>query len=295
MGFGIALAGGGARGAAHVGVLLALEEAGMAPTAIAGTSAGGIVAGLYAAGLSAVRLQAVVHDLTQHGKRLIDPNYLGLIKAAGQFLLRGSISLSGLLKGRRLEELLRTLTGGKSLHEARMRTVIPAVDLQSGYTIAYVDRTANTQPVELVHWSDDALLCEAMRASAAFPVVFEPVKRADLCLIDGGVADNLPVNLLAAAGEPDILAVNIAEHYRMPVRDNVIEIASHTLSIMQERLLSYAARGEKLMLRPRLPEQAGLLTFDQMDACMEAGYEATVQMLPSIRTLLAPSHAAAAR
>lgn len=67
MSFGIALAGGGARGAAHAGVLLALERHGLFPSSIAGTSAGGIAAGLYASGMKAEELEKVVRNLAKSG------------------------------------------------------------------------------------------------------------------------------------------------------------------------------------------------------------------------------------
>lgn len=71
MSFGIALAGGGIRGAAHVGVLLALEENGLRPESAAGTSAGGIVAGLYAAGVSAARLKKLFWNCRNPVRRFL--------------------------------------------------------------------------------------------------------------------------------------------------------------------------------------------------------------------------------
>ena len=70
MGFGIALAGGGTRGAAHVGVLLALNEAGLYPDAVAGASAGSIVGGLYAAGIPADRLKYILLSLSRRSTRM---------------------------------------------------------------------------------------------------------------------------------------------------------------------------------------------------------------------------------
>ena len=80
MRYAMALSGGGARGAAHVGVLLALEEAGLPPGALAGTSAGAVVAGLYACGLGAERLRRLVEDIARGRICLVDPVSL---KAAG--------------------------------------------------------------------------------------------------------------------------------------------------------------------------------------------------------------------
>ncbi len=285
MDYGIALAGGGARGAAHVGVLLALEEAGLPPRSIAGTSAGGIVAGLYAVGIAPTELWQVVEQLAKKGRRLLDPNYSGLIRAVVECLCHGWPGLSGLVKGQRLERLLTDLSQQQPMTAARLRTVIPAVDLRSGKTIAYTNTLEGVRPVPQVQWSTGATLGEAMRASAAYPVVFCPKKIGDMCLVDGGVTDNLPVNLLRAAGEENVLAVDLSEDYVMPERESLVEIASHTLSIMQDRLQACTSRGERLLLQPALPKEAGLLTFDQMVPCMQAGYEAAQKMAGSIAKL----------
>jgi NTE family protein len=285
MRIGLALAGGGARGAAHVGVLLALEEAGLPPASIAGTSAGGIVAGLYAAGMSAAELNTLVEQLSRHGKRLIDPDCLGLLKAPLELLTRGDIHLAGLLRGDRLERLLRAYTHGKPLCEARMRTVIPAADLCTGRTILFTNSAAGMPSLPAAEWTDAYLFSEAMRASSAFPAVFRPKQLGPWRLIDGGVADNLPVNLLRAANERNVLAVDLSKQYAMPDKDTLVEVASHALSILQDRLKQCTARGELYALRPTLPEDAGLLTFGQMPACVEAGYEATVTALPVLKAL----------
>ena len=77
--YGIAFAGGGTRGAAHVGVLLALEEEGLLPDCVAGTSAGGIVAGIYGAGVDLGMMKEVVQWMSRHGKRFLDPDIIGIL------------------------------------------------------------------------------------------------------------------------------------------------------------------------------------------------------------------------
>lgn len=285
MEYAIALAGGGARGAAHVGVLLALEEAGLRPKALAGTSAGAVVAGLYACGLSAERLRQLVEDIAKGRICLVDPAFLGILRAAFQLLSRRPVTLPGLIKGERLERLLRRETGGMALRDVKRRLIIPAVDLRTGSTVAYTNTLAGLRPLAHVNWRADGPVCEAVRASAAFPAVFFPVQREALCLTDGGAADNLPVDLLLAAGERRVLAVDVAEAYHPPEHDNLIEIASHALTIMSTRLKEHMTTGERFLLHPTLPEEAGLLTFREMPACMEAGYESAKRQLPVLRAL----------
>ena len=283
MGFGIALAGGGARGAAHVGVLRALEEENLRPSAVAGTSAGGIVAGLYAAGLSPGRMWELVISLTRNGNRLLDPDCKGIVRTVFQLLLWRPISLQSLLKGDRLEHFLCQLTGGRSVKETALPVLIPAVDIQSGDTVVYTGTPGRAMPH--VRWQTEISLCRAMRASAAVPAVFRPVMEGDFCLVDGGIANNLPVDLLLATGEKRVLAVDVSEEYEMPEKHNLVEIASHSFTIITTRLKEQTARGERLLLKPQLPEKADLLSFDKMEACMNAAYEATKEQMPTIRYL----------
>lgn len=285
MGFGIALAGGGTRGAAHVGVLLALAEAGLYPSAVAGASAGGIVGGLYAAGISPERLKHILLSLSRSGRELVDPDIKGLLRALLQLLTRRPVTMQGLIKGDRMERFLCSLTGGKAMHDLSIRTVIPAVDIRTGETIAYTNTLAGVRPVPRVRWSTEFPLCRAIRASAAFPAVFRPVTQDACCLVDGGLTDNLPVTLLLAAGEPQVLAVDVSEEYEPPEGEGVIDIVSHSLTILTTRLREYVARGETLLLHPRLPEKAGLLTFREMAGCMEAGYQQTREQIPLIRAV----------
>lgn len=284
MSFGLALSGGGTKGAAHIGVLLALAEHQYYPTSIAGTSAGGIAAGLYAAGYEPHELKKLVIALSEKGYRLIDVDYWGLLLAAIQFLTYRPVQFSGFIKGNRLEQYLAGLTS-KSIEDVKIKTVIPAVDLNSGNTIVYTNNLATVTCIENIAWRNDALLSEIMRASAAIPVIFKPKLLDTLCLVDGGVTDVLPVDLLIAAGERNVLAVDLAEDYESHHDHNIMDIASHSLSIMSRRLRSCTSNGERLLLHPKLPEGAGVLTFHHMVACMDAGYEATISSMDIIKKL----------
>jgi NTE family protein len=287
MHFGIALSGGGTRGAAHVGVLCALEDFGLLPSSVSGTSAGSIVAGMYALGIPPHVMKENVIRLTEKGQYLIDADYCGIVLSIIQFIRRKTISLSGLIKGKKLEAYLEELTEGKYIKDARMKAVITAVDLYSNQTIAYINSLQGVKEVRNVQWKTDIKLCEAMHASCAVPAVFQPKNIGNMCLVDGGVTDVCPVDLLIAAGEQNVLGVDLSANYPFHEKDNIIEIASHSLSIMMSRLSDYRTSGEKLMLRPALPESAGLLTFKEMIKCMEAGYEATLAMLPAIKQAFA--------
>lgn len=285
MKYGLALSGGGTRGAAHVGVLKALAEENLLPEAVAGTSAGGIVAGLYASGMEIEQMETMVNYLSEHGREYLDPDYTGLLEFIPQLLRGKSVNLSGLIKGDRLLRYFCGLTKGKKMKEAVVKTVIPAVDLNSGDTIVYTN-SDKIRWLENIRWERDIYLCEAMIASSSVPAIFAPRKLGNYCLVDGGVTDNLPENLLEAAGERRIVAVDIGADYRKPQDDSILEVVSHSFSIMSMRLKECGSTSEILLLKPKLSEEAGLLTFDRMKECMVEGYRYTKQMAPELRRRL---------
>ncbi len=284
MAFSLALSGGGCRGAAHIGVLSALQEANLKPCAVSGSSAGAIVAGLYAYGYTPEQLVKICRELERNGERLIDFNIFGIASAIGQLARRRPITLSGLLKGERLRSLLRQLTKGCALSQVPLPLCITSVDLSTGETIAFSQRKP-IHPLSNVRWEQDVLLYEAIYASCCVPVIFTPPAAMKGVLVDGGVTDNLPVNLLLACDAPNIIAVDISENYAPVDGEGIFEIASHSLSAMSRRLRDCTVRGERLLIRPKLPEEAGLFTFSLMSDCIEAGYTATRELTDLIYAL----------
>ena len=285
MSFGIALSGGGARGAAHVGVMCALEDAGMLPVSVSGTSAGSIVAGLYALGMAPHEMKEKVYELAEGRVSLVDGDFVGIFNSITQLFRGKPIKFTGFLKGDRLEKYLEELTGGQDISGLKMRTIMTAVDLYSRKTIAYCNAPEGAMPMKNVVWKTGVKLSAAMRASCAVPAIFQPTLMDGMCLVDGGVTDVVPVDLLIAAGEPNVLAVDLSENYPMKRDGNILDVCNNALSILMNCLSEYRASGEKLMILPKLPETAHVLTFSEMVPCMEAGYQAVKELLPRIKRL----------
>ena len=174
------LAGGAAKGLAHIGALEALEEHGLEPSIIAGTSAGALVGGLYAAGVSTAKLRSIVQefDSTALGK-LIDLTWA-----------KGS-----LVAGKRVEEFLRDLVGDVRIEELSMPFVATTVDINSGVGF----------------YLDSGPLVDAIRASISIPGVFEPVVGNRGYLVDGGLRLNLPIAVLRRFDPDVVVAVNVRD------------------------------------------------------------------------------------
>src|ERR1700719_863986 len=206
---GLVLSGGGARGAAHIGVLKILEQMRVPIDAIAGTSMGAVVGGLYASGLSARDIEKIMtsvnwqdafrdrpprEDLTLRRKQE-DQSFLvrfPLGVHAGRVLLP-----RGLIQGQGLTQMLRRLTlpVARISDFDRLPTPFRAVatDLERGDTVGM--------------GSGD--LTSAMRASLSAPGVFAPVEREGHLLVDGGIADNVPVDIARAMGVDVVIAVDV--------------------------------------------------------------------------------------
>lgn len=290
MSYGLALSGGGARGAAHAGVLLALKEEHLLPDWIGGTSAGSIAAGLFAAGLDPEDLCALVSDLSRQGADYLDLNFLSLLTLIPQMLLHTPVHLCGLIKGRRFHALFESLTNGKRLEQLSIPLLIPAVDIRSGATVCFTNfyskphslrkqttRQSDSDPE--IHWCFSGRLSDLMLASSSVPGIFCPVYLDAFCLVDGGVTNNLPVNLMRTAGCPDIIAVDLGAPYQMPEQESIFEILSHSFSIMSTNLKDCHSIGEAVLLTPPLPKEAGLFSFEKMEACMEEAYRYTKQQI----------------
>ncbi|WP_349671094.1 patatin-like phospholipase family protein [Lacrimispora sp.] len=289
--YGLALAGGGTRGAVHVGVLTALEENGLLPTQVAGASAGSIVAGLYASGMDIGKMRDTVRWLAAHGENYIDPNMIGVILFLPQVLLHRKTSLMGLIKGNRLSDFLCDLTDGMEVQDCKKGLLIPAVDINSGNTVVFTNLFQEKVPIsalreENVRWQKNGLLCDIMMASSSVPAVFCPRQINGFLLVDGGVTNNLPVDLLISTGVSNVIAVDIGEAYEMPKDHSIMEIAFHSFSIMSRELKDCRSSGEILLLKPPIPKGSGLLTFEYMEECMESGYLYTKKMMPRIKHVL---------
>ncbi|NNJ32774.1 patatin-like phospholipase family protein [Lacrimispora defluvii] len=289
--YGLALAGGGTRGAVHVGVLTALEENGLLPTQVAGASAGSIVAGLYASGMDIGKMRDTVRWLAAHGENYIDPNIIGVILFLPQVLLHRKTSLMGLIKGNRLSDFLCDLTEGIEIQDCKKGLLIPAVDINSGNTVVFTNLFQEKVPMsalreENVRWQKNGLLCDIMMASSSVPAVFCPRQINGFLLVDGGVTNNLPVDLLISTGVSNVIAVDIGEAYEMPKDHSIMEISFHSFSIMSRELKDCRSSGEILLLKPPIPKGSGLLTFEYMEECMESGYLYTKKMMPRIKHAL---------
>ena len=180
---------------------LALAEEKLFPTSIAGTSSGSIVAGLYSIGVKPTEMKKIIYNLSKNGASLLDPSYKEIISAGMSLLSSKEIHLTGLMKGNKLEKFINNYTKNKNINDVKMPIIIPTVDLNSGKTVVFTNAKNKLPNLNKVIWESNISLSKAIRASSSVPGIFEPIFIRKYCLVDGGLTDVLPVDLLIESGE----------------------------------------------------------------------------------------------
>lgn len=290
---GIALGSGAARGWAHVGVLRALEEAGIVPDIVAGTSIGALVGAAYASN----RLDPLEEWVTQ-----ID--WWEIIRYM-------DLRLGG-VEGERLMCAFRERVEDALIETLPKPFGAVATDLYTGREV----------------WFQDGSLLEAVRASIALPGLFSPVLNKGRWLVDGGLVDPLPVSLCRALGAEQVIAINlngdiIGRHLNLrairPAEPNplltrlsaswqsffsnninspdsgdtakkppgLLDVIAGSINIMQDRITRTRMAGDPpdIVLAPKLAH-VGLMDFDHAAEAITAGMECVRLYLPLLKDAL---------
>ncbi len=290
---GLALGGGFLRGAAHVGVLKVLEREGYKPDIIAGTSAGSIVAAFYAAGYSLDEIEQIFtslkpRDVYDTWSTLINLFMIMASTVCGFFKLPWPLSTPlGLMKGKRLEKFLRQYLHDVRFTQLKMVLAITTVDINCGSKVIFVHK-----PLYRAYVADKIYLpgnkaADAVRASTAVPGLFEPKKIGTYLLIDGGLREQVPAEVLYDLGADVVLAVDVGYDGDLctPV-NGIAHLLLQTLDIIRHdsikrELDQYA----DLLIRPILKD-IGPLDFDRIKYAIDQGEVETERLLPQIKKLL---------
>lgn len=288
---GLALGGGGARGLAHLGVLIALDEAGIPISMIAGTSMGAAMGATRAVGADLNKIGTLLGYLDLNEiLQVTDSTVRELQKMIGRSMVeyvRGSpwrdedASPHDLV---RLNELFRLLTAGKRFEDTVLPFAVVAADLDSGERVVL----------------NEGPLHNALTASTAVPGVFSPVARGGRYLIDGGVVDMLPADVVIDMGADAVIAVNTGapvDREIVTAFDAIIQAQRATSTQLTRLQLECARRrlgGRLTVLRPDVG-WIGMFSFEHTADAIQAGKDVVRAHLDEIRELHAGSSDAASR
>lgn len=270
-GISLALGSGAARGWAHIGVLRALDEAGIEIGMIAGTSIGALVGGCYLAGK--------LDQLEEFARSLTKRRIFGLLDI--------NLGGSGLFGGMKLTSLMQEHMNGLRFEDLDKPFVCIAAEVRTGHEI----------------WLTEGSLITAMRASYALPGVFEPVTANGRILMDGALVNPVPVSVCRAYEPPLVVAVNLhcdllgraavirhsagelvvqkdaapgTHHAPNATRLGITGVMVEAFNIIQDRISRARLAGDPpdLSLQPKLGH-VGLSEFHRADEAITLGYEVT--------------------
>lgn len=192
MKIGVCLAGGGVKGAAHIGVIKALEESNIKIDCISGTSSGSIVATLYAAGYSSDEIKEIFKQNAKKIKYIDFKNILNIIK---NIFLKHKFIIEGFNSGEVIEKIINKYCRQKgitNIKEIKKDLLIASVSINSGAVYFFESFKKDYRYSDEIKHIKDIDIGKAVRASCSYPGVFCPCKIKNDILIDGGVRENIP-------------------------------------------------------------------------------------------------------
>lgn len=245
---GLALGAGGARGFAHIGVLEILEEHSIMPAYLSGSSMGSLIASLYACGLTPRMMEKLAINLKR--KHWLDLCVPGM----------------GFVTGEKLRHIVKLLTRSKNIEELERPLSIVATDLASGERVVFTEGP--------IH--------EAVRASVSIPGIFVPYKLGSRLLVDGGVVDRVPIELVRTMGSELTIGVDVSlAPSNSPVR-TFFDVIFQTIDVMEREIFLHRTVHADVMIRPDVGRFSST-SFTNIDIIIEEGRKAARLMIPHIQ------------
>lgn len=258
---GLVLGGGAARGFAHVGVIRVLEREKIPLDLIVGTSVGSLVGAIYADKKSSFELEWVSFSLEE--KDVFDYAFTQLYQ--------------GLARGDRLEEFVLRKITAREIQQLKVPFAAVATDIQNGEVV--VLRSGS--------------VARAVRASSAIPGIFIPVRHQGKLLVDGGVLDNVPVDVARSMGAEFVIAVDLSGGRKTAQVNNIFDTIIQSLNLMAAQGTEVRLKEADVVIQPAIT-QFGPLDFNKKKELLAAGIQAAEQALPLIREKLSAFQAASA-
>ncbi len=265
---GLALSGGAARGLAHIGVLAILEKEGIHIDMIAGTSMGALVGAVYAQRRKAAALK---EQAIYWGARRLS------------LFSELTLSRAGLIRGRKIEKMLKEILGDVEFKDLHIPFACVATNIDSGEEVVI----------------KQGLVRKGLRASISIPVILKAVRDEGRYLVDGGLLNNVPVDVLHEMGADFIIAVNVtssaqllhheysADGEKMKTKQpGILHVIMRTMQIVNRRVLDSELTGADVTIEPEL-EHVGWGDFHRVPECVLQGELAASDAIPEIKRKLA--------
>ena len=285
---GLALSGGGARGAAHVGVLKVLEELKIPVDYIAGTSMGAVVGGLYALGMSSddiakqlefIDWETVFNDKPERperSQRRKDDDRLYLVKGKVGVGKQGLRVPKAVVQGQKFDLILKALT-------LPVTKISHFDDLPIPYRAVAMDLATGEEVV--IEQGD---LSIAMHASMAIPAAFSPIELDGQLLVDGGAANNLPISVVRAMGADIVIAIDISTPLLSKDKlDRALAVIDQLTGLLTRRNVEMQLQTlteKDILILPDL-DTIGTMDFSHVVQAVEQGRKAALSQQSELAVL----------
>lgn len=296
---GLVLGGGGARGAAHLGVLRVLEREHIPVDYIAGTSMGAIIGSLYASGYTVDEIEKIMKDLDWADIFRDGPSRDALPMREKE-INQADLIAREIGVGRDGLKFPKSVIIGQKLSLTLRRLLVQTEASQdfSKLPIPFRCVATNIINTQQVVFSEGDLALSVL-ASAAIPGAFAPVKIGDKLLVDGGVTNNVPIDVAREMGARRLIVVNVGTPLHTEEQlTSPVAILDQVISGMMERetnRMIETLQAQDVLIRPDMPG-VSTLTFDHIDEAIEAGKGTAEKYLAELRTLaVSPEQYAAIR
>ena len=246
----LVLGGGAARGLAHVGVIRILEQEKIPIDIIVGTSVGSLIGSVYASHANSFELEWEAFKVTKDD--IFDFTIIS--------------SRMGPVKGDRIEEFVNKVVPVKNIEEMSIPFIAIATDLNTGEMVII----------------DKGSVAKAVHASSAIPGVFHPVNYLNKTLVDGGVVDNVAVDVARQRGADIVIAVDVSGNVVNYEINNLFDISLQAVNIMGNEIAKFKIKDADIIIRPAVGN-VGMLDFDQKKRCMTEGIAATQKAVPAVK------------
>lgn len=248
---GLALGSGGARGFAHLGVIKVLKEEGIPIDLIAGSSMGALIACFYGAGIKLEHL----YQLSLAFKR--------------KYYLDFTVPKMGFISGKRIKDFIKVFTHGKSIEELALPVAVVATDLLTGERVVF----------------KEGPVANAVRASISIPGIFVPEKYEGRLLVDGGVADRVPVSVAKDMGADIVIAVDVSRVKRNAEITSIYDVIMQSIDIMQTEIVINRQIASDIMICPSV-EQYSSQAFTNIKEIIAIGEQETRRNMEKIKEVI---------
>lgn len=276
MKLGIVFSGGGVRGAAHIGVLRALEENNIKLDAVAGTSAGSIVASLYAMGYTPEEMIKLFKYFSKNMLKATPGEVVSSIKNGSGLRLEGALSSINVELA--MNEAAK-YKGINKLEEIKMPIAIPTVNINTSKKYVFTNYNQKED-----YYIKDIEIAKAVRASCTYPGVYAPFKYMNYRFVDGGVLDNIPVDEVKKLGVDKILTVKFVLNKNEEPK-GIFSIIMKCMDTIYEGLSQEAIKISDYILDIDVSD-TNSFNIKKIDYCYEEGYKYTSNKMDEIKKIL---------